>query len=166
MPNWCLNEIIVTGDNKTLNEFVAFVKSDKSDFDFNKIIPYPEEFAKADKAYKELSDEEKMKAKDSFNSGGYEWCIENWGTKWLPDNPYLRKEKETIEIGFDTAWSPSLPITAKLTELFPTLTFIHKYEEPGMDFSGYVKYEGGKIVEQECGDYDAYPISDHEEGWN
>ena len=39
MPNWCQNEITISGDEKKVKEFIKFVSSKKSKFDFNKIYP-------------------------------------------------------------------------------------------------------------------------------
>jgi hypothetical protein len=163
MPNHCENELEITGEVKTLDKLAIFIKSDKSDFDFNKIIAYPEEFAKADEEYAKLSDEEKMKIKDGFNSGGYEWCIENWGTKWSAYDLSVSEQTDRIVINFMSAWSPPCPIIAKLAELFPSLTFLYKYEEGGMDFSGFQKYENGKCTEEIEGRADDYPVTVYEE---
>ena len=41
MPNWCQNEVSIFGDKKEINKFIKYIKSDKSDFDFNKIYHMP-----------------------------------------------------------------------------------------------------------------------------
>ena len=45
----------------------------------------------------------------------FEWSCKNWGTKWGAMNSYFVGNC----IGFQTAWSAALPITIKLSELFP-----------------------------------------------
>jgi hypothetical protein len=42
MPNWVECELIVSGEPDRLKEFINFVKSDETVFDFNKIVPMPE----------------------------------------------------------------------------------------------------------------------------
>ncbi len=43
MPNICTNEIsIYSRDERPLKAFMDFVKSEDSDFDFNKIVPSPD----------------------------------------------------------------------------------------------------------------------------
>ena len=83
MPNYCYNEITIEGNPAELKKQARFVKSKESDFDFNKIAPYPEEYAELDRKAEEYRKETgKMDIQDGFNSGGYFWCINNWGTKW------------------------------------------------------------------------------------
>ena len=50
MPNWCENDLVIQGSEEAINKLKEYVKSDRSDFDFNKMIPYPEEYAVADGA--------------------------------------------------------------------------------------------------------------------
>ena len=42
MPNWTYNEIRIKGDKNTIASIKEFVKSEESEFDFNKIIPMPD----------------------------------------------------------------------------------------------------------------------------
>ena len=42
MPNWVRNVIDVSGGARDMDAFVNGMKSEHSDFDFNKIIPMPE----------------------------------------------------------------------------------------------------------------------------
>ena len=51
----------------------------------------------------------------------YDWCTLRWGTKW---NSYgnihvLYEDVQQIDIKFETAWSPPIPIYEKLDEMFP-----------------------------------------------
>ena len=93
MPNWCMNELIITGDQASLDNLATFVKGehDEQNLDFDKVIPYPENYKQMDAempAWNDPDKEAKMLAykekwgseKDGFNSGGYGWCCENWGT--------------------------------------------------------------------------------------
>ena len=46
MPNWCVNQVDISGDSKKVAELVAFVKGDSpddsgNDFSFGKIVPPP-----------------------------------------------------------------------------------------------------------------------------
>ena len=43
MPNWCANNVTISGDEKKVKAFVKFVSSKQSKFDFNKIYPMPKE---------------------------------------------------------------------------------------------------------------------------
>ena len=46
MPNWCQNEIRVSGSEDKVKEFMNFVKSDEQNFDFNSIVPMPKNIFK------------------------------------------------------------------------------------------------------------------------
>ena len=165
MPNYCYNIIEISGDEDEINKMVELIEGEETEFDFNKVLPYPEKYAMLDKKCNEMRDNKvdlKNIPTDGFNSGGYEWCISNWGTKWNAIEAVVSALGDVAEISFDTAWSPSLELTKALSELFPTLDFKHSYEEGGCDFSGYILFENGDILEDKSGNYESYPISEHE----
>ena len=87
MPNYCECDLYVSGPNDRLEEFLRAVAGEKSPFDFDRLIPYPEEFRELDRLAEEWgkkAPEERTDPcpKDGYNQGGYEWCVEHWGTKW------------------------------------------------------------------------------------
>jgi hypothetical protein len=159
MPNDCYNKLTITGDREQLKQFLD------CGIDFNTAIPYPEYFRQMDEAAErwktEHPGESWMNApKDGFNSGGYEWCIEHWGTKW---NAYSvdRKVSVTVyrvEYTFETAWSPPILVVAAWSAKFPDLEFRLFYYEPLMDFQGTYVVKGGKELENTVG-----PCSDENE---
>ena len=89
------------------------------------------------------------------------WCIDNWGTRGNAEEPNTYCDGERGQISFDTAWSPSLEVTKALSLLYPTLTFKYNYEEGGNDFSGNMTFRNGVILEENGGDYNDYPVSEH-----
>lgn len=175
MPNWCECDLKVQGTKKNVEEFLRLVKSDESDFDFDRLIPYPENFKELDRIAAEWDkvhllprSEElwKTRPKDGYNQGGYEWCIKNWGTKWnaedvqieeiiswywsaLPDGTPL----VSVEIHFSTAWSPPLPVIERASELFEELCFELRHFECGCAFNGLLRCEHGEITADKSGDY-------------
>ena len=57
MPNWCENDLAVEGPKEVIEEFLKFaagaagenpLDDEGSPFDFNRFIPYPEEFRRID----------------------------------------------------------------------------------------------------------------------
>lgn len=146
MANSCFNEITIEGDSTELKKLLRYVKSRESEFDFNKILPYPEEYSKMDAGGNN----------EGYQHGGYEWCIANWGTKWKPAEVIINLYGNTLSVSFESAWSPALGITAKLAELFPGIKITHSYEEVGMDFSGNVVYENGKLIDESGGCFEEY----------
>lgn len=164
MPNWCYNSLTITGDKKELKKFKKFVftknyyKDDEEkdlDFDFSKIIAYPKRFAEADELCYKLRKEgvawDKI-PKDGFNSGGYEWCIKNWGTKWNARVTNFIEDKDgTLVYDFDTAWSPAIPVITEASKMFPTLHFELHYTEESMAFKGDTTFDNGE-VDDDCRD--------------
>jgi hypothetical protein len=85
--------------------------------DFEKILPMPPE----------LKGTEAPADKPNW----YDWCVENWGTKW---NSYDGNVTED-GISFNTAWAPPTPVIVALAKkIGKSLRLI--YDEPGMDFCG------------------------------
>jgi len=200
MPNYCMNKVVLWGDDYLINEVKSKVSSSDSLFDFNQIIPMPEEvrntehgsvsFAseaaalylldgtinnhlrwmmeRYDVGIKELpnviSEWEKQGKVDlamgqriitnrnSFHGCGdwYEWAIENWGTKWEASDVVFSDNC----VSFETAWSPSVPVIEKLSDMFKELTIEYKYFEPGIGLAGVEIYQSGTCLEMQMFDVD------------
>ena len=43
MPNWTTNSVFIKGDDATLKEIKEFLQTGEQLFDFNKVIPMPNE---------------------------------------------------------------------------------------------------------------------------
>ena len=146
MPNWCENELIVRGKQEKIDKLVDFMKSEDNEFDFNKIVPYPTKYKQLDliaKVYEEEHPNDfKGRPKNGYNQGGYEWCNDNWGTKWNACDVILKDNKYY----FNTAWSPPEPVIKKLSEKFPDLTLTLKYWEGGCGFRGMCKFKYGEKI--------------------
>ena len=162
MPNWCENELVVKGKREEVDAFIKKAKGRNGALDMNKFIPYPTEYKKMDKVAKEYekahpNDWENI-PKDGYNQGGYEWCNENWGTKWnfcevgmsKPDD--YKNGNRRVEYAFETAWSPPMPVIKAMSKKFPNLSFTLKYYEGGMAFSGRVVFLGGEKIEEKHND--------------
>ena len=116
-------------------------------FDFNNFIPYPENFEQQDNDARTLTPEEFAAKyppdkgdfpKDGYNTGGYEWCIANWGTKWGASEVVWVPEHMTLY--FMTAWGPAFPIISEIHKRFPHFTLNYEYYEKGMGFMGGCEY--------------------------
>lgn len=119
--------------------------------DANKIIPYPQRYADMDRQAREAPKPHLVK--DGYNSGGYEWCIKNWGTKWNFCDVEREMRPRSIFYQFQTAWSPPKPLIKKLGEIYHEFRFSLKYYEGGMGFQGKYVVENGKVVTDETGNY-------------
>ena len=127
MPNWTENELTITGPDvqKVLDAIRSETDGDEDArvLDFDRIIPYPKEYKELDLRAREY--QQKLFAinkddpdrqgkletlaveygvepgtpwlKDGFNSGGYEWCCEFWGSKWNASHPTLTTRKDNTK---------------------------------------------------------------------
>ena len=69
----------------------------------------------------------------------YDWCNENWGTKWDCSLEDYVNEDDQVRYDFDTAWCPPEPIYQRLKELFPKLHISWFYREDGMQSAGFLE---------------------------
>jgi hypothetical protein len=138
MPNWCENILKVTGPAKEIARFKKAVrgrgpnpaKGDKvRPLSFHSLVPQPKKYREGD--------------------GWYNWRIANWGTKWDVDSRIIQEDKELIEYGFDSAWSPPMEWLAQVGPQFPELSFRLWYAEGGCDFAGVYTVEGDSACNEE-----------------
>lgn len=187
MPNHVENDLFIEGPSKKLKEFIEFAKGinpygQEEAIVTEKFIPYPKKFADMDREAKQFNEELQRKAdagkkvdwstqqKDGFNSGGYEWCLTNWGTKWgIYESEYLEDEEDSwistdkngnatdregsIKYTFQSAWSPPKLVVLKMSEMFPELIFDLRYFECGAMFNGMYKCKAGEILKDESAAY-------------
>lgn len=155
MPNYCENDLYIEGPKSEIAKLLIHVRTKRSLFDFNTIIPYPEKFTKIDEDLEKAGHKKHETlgifldaVKDGYNSGGYEWCVENWNTKWNAQNPIMRNLHNRICISFSTAWNPPIPVIAKLHQLFPQCSLHLEFFECGGAFCGGVSFlnEPGKAT--------------------
>jgi hypothetical protein len=139
MPNHCSNRVEFTGQYEDLVMLREFLKGKDSEFTFVNIIPPP-----ADES-------------DSYN-----WCINNWGTKWDAYHqggpPLIQGESHDASMvyTFDTAWSPPQPVMIALAEKCPHVRIRHTYVEEGMAFGGVDVFEDGLHVGEDDNFDNAY----------
>jgi len=133
MPNYCYNNLYITvEDNKQLDKIIQGITNNSEQlFDFNRIIPIPEELANTSAPNR--TNPITLRDKYGF-SDWYEWRCANWGTKWNASEVELNLETpEQIYIKFQTAWSPPIPVIKKIAEMFPFAYLTLDWEEE----SGY-----------------------------
>jgi hypothetical protein len=78
-----------------------------------------------------------------------DWCYANWGTKWNAysvDEPELLSDRAIAR--FDTAWCPAIPVTVKLSELFPSVALTLRYFDEGWSFAGEAYFWAGQHVDE------------------
>lgn len=150
MPNWCYCELSIVGPIEERNRFKKLAEGDKGGLDFNSFIPYPEPFKTMDEISRKLRKAEVPSneiPRDGFNSGGYEWCVRNWGTKWnVNNNVEIIEKPRSLLYKFDTAWRPPKPIIYVMAEMFPELRFNLKFSEGGACFRGQLMIKNGELL--------------------
>ncbi len=168
MPNWCNNNLELTGNLKELKEIQKSIKA--GDF-FNSILPIPTELADTQSPARDETQEQKDKNKALKEKLGcdnwYDWRVNNWGTKWDIDadsfhqNEIVKVTDNTgkLILAFDTAWSPPEGIYNAIVDQ-EILGVNAYYYEPGCDFAGHY-YNGHDdcITISDCDD-DYFEMSD------
>jgi len=147
MPNWCSNVLTLNEDS---NESILKVLKDYMDGEnlvFNKILPMPEELKETTSPTPKDADPEVSKqlilkyGADNW----WDWCVQNWGTKWEPD----MVSADDGHISFMSAWSPPIGIIKQLSKLTGK-DFRLTYIEEGVDFCGeYFSYKN-YLENQDC----------------
>jgi len=83
----------------------------------------------------------------------YDWCVENWGTKWNAHDGSCEEHRTRFLLQFDTAWSPPVPVIEALSEKYPKNKFSLRYYEAGMGYKGRFAVKGGQVLENYQGEY-------------
>ena len=145
MPNWCNNQVEISGPKKVIDQIQKIVDENhiKDDNDPNIpedqglldwMCPMPKELrtTQAD------GTERKDLLEKYGHSDWYGWANDNWGTKWDIHEFYgfTRKNESTIEFGFDTAWAPALTAFETWLAKNDDCSVKCTYYEPGCDFAG------------------------------
>lgn len=121
MPNWCNNTAVISGPRPVIDEIRTILASDQHEL-LNWMRPLPED------------------QRDNW----YDWCVNNWGTKWDIGEPFVGDdtEEDSITFSFDTAWAPPVDAFRSWAERDGRVTYRLTYMEPGMGFVGWDSYDG------------------------
>ena len=69
----------------------------------------------------------------------YDWRVINWDTKWdAYDVVVTDDDPESLEVEFNTAWSPPEAICEAIREQYPAVSVSWFYDEPGVEMAGYL----------------------------
>ena len=133
MPNWCSNSITISGSTDTIKQLWDDAHVGDDFGLLNAMVPMPKELEGT--------------TAPSEEANWYEWCIENWGTKWdITDEglEYIDNGDGTSVIAgwFDSAWGPPIEAYNTFLDDMDGCSLSATYEEGGMDFAGI--YEDGE----------------------
>ena len=173
MPNWCENNLYVSGPREELQKFLELSCADKSKgetIQFQRIYPMPDD---PEEQLKQSGDNplysviREKKTESLLREAWYYWHLNHWGTKWDLDGDcmFTDKEKELVW-SFWTAWSPPEGVIKKASENFPELVFRLEYWEYGNDFAGFIVYQNGQAEETKEGEPKDFEFSQPPDEWN
>ena len=137
MPNHCRNRVEIYGKSDQIKEVKETLAGKKTCFDFNNIVPMPEHI------YQSAHNSNPLRLVNKEHVGvvdddWYDWCCENWDTKWNSYEASLEENgEENLRYEFLTAWAPPQNVIIELREKFPKLSITAFYDEPGMEAAGY-----------------------------
>ena len=145
MPNYCNNNIVITGPNSVIDKIEKIANGDKGDL-LQYFYPMPKELNDTVAGPEPKTKKEKLEKRrlqvEYGASNWYDWRVENWGTKWDIMEFYNINRKEIgedeseISLGFDTAWAPALGAYEKFIDENSNCSLKAYYYEPGCDFMG------------------------------
>jgi len=134
MPNWCINKLTITHDDKSMLD--KFEKAYRDDWTIETFYPTPRDPGDPTMM---MGEGKAMSKNDNVNTSWYLWRLQNWGTKWdigCKDGYGLEPTRvdNELSITFDSAWSPPLGFYERLVVL--GFDVQASYFEPGMSFAG------------------------------
>ena len=160
MPNWCNNNITISGDEGTIRTLTAVLKSLKTDDEeqssdvFKSLIGLPQHMSDGD--YKEK---------------WYDTNIGWFGTKWdiSYDEHAFTFTKDEISFFCETAWSPPIPFLQNLCEMYKVNANLF-YSEGGVGFSGETTFTWNDgeldVYDDECEYLEGIYKYSREEFWS
>ena len=144
MPNWCLNNLTVEHSDPAMVD--RFENAYNRGMTCEEFLPVPKD------------------ENGRIFDGWYDWCVNNWGTKWdigadigtdkTPEQYALKATRVDNQVSctFDSAWAPPVGLYEKLVELGYNVKAT--YFEPGMAFCGiwdngfdnYIEYTSKDMI--------------------
>src|SRR5210317_1791827 len=126
MPNWTSNNVLFVGKENQLKKLQTMLKSDDNEFDFNNVIPMPNELSDTVSGSENAKPEwQKKRSQELISKYGadnwYSWSIENWGTKWNACDTNVELNKNVLSYTFDTAWDAPREIAKALLHMRNTI---------------------------------------------
>jgi hypothetical protein len=145
MPNWCDNQLSITGPNSVIDKIEKIVKADDTHENTGLLHffhPMPKELEGTTSPSSSAKKPQPMI--EGFDCW-YDWRVHNWSTKWEVcefygvDRQYHSEQNEgesTISFGFSSAWAPPINAYEKFLENNSDCSVRAFYYEGGCDFMG------------------------------
>lgn len=138
MPNWCANSCRMTApqDNPMMGKILAALTGDGQWFEAVKPVPVPLKDAIAN-INVEPTDEQKKLIEEFGHRSWFDYCVDEWGTKWEAKIDSFEQDGDSVTVYFDTAWSP--PEGIYKTMEAAGIKVEATYAEQGIGYMGYRK---------------------------
>jgi hypothetical protein len=143
MPNWCENEVWITGNADELQELFAEASKPHKDYTdpehpvkflMDNLVPMPEEYNN-DKRW-------------------WDFRIKNWGCKWDLNQEwddtriYYTEGESEGGLNYQTPWGPNREFWLTVSKRFPSLRIDLRYIEEGMWFMGQEIIQNGETLDE------------------
>ena len=147
MPNYCNNNIRITGPNSVIDKIEKIV-SKKTDDDnglLNYFHPMPKELQNTTSPSDNPNSLKNKTRKLKFGADSwYDWRVNNWSTKWdigeiygdEASRTHIGDDESEISFGFDSAWAPPTGAYEYWISKNSNCSIRATYYEPGCDFMG------------------------------
>lgn len=117
--------------------------NEKSEVDFNKVIPLPSVASKTDATGQSEVEQVYSLIMD------LEFAEQNWGTQHNAYTTYL--DDGCGEVWFETTWNFPLQLIIELSKRFPNETLSLSYAEPNdASHCGELELKNGKVILHDC----------------
>lgn len=149
MPNMTINTLKVIGAQESIDVIRRYFAETKP---FQSIRPCPQVLR--DTRYEGPKTQAMIANEAEYGYGSwYDWCFENWGTKWDIDPSEITITSENslhVALRFETAWAPPRPLVLFLSTMFPECEFtLSNANEDDMYETTYIQtIQAGKVVKE------------------
>ena len=135
MPNWCDNQVTITGSKSVIDKIEKIVKEEKGAGGLlNFFHPMPKGLE--DTTSPSSSAKKPQPMIEGFDNW-YDWRCENWSTKWDVNEFYgVDRQGDTISFAFSSACSPPIGAYENFLAKNEDCSLKAYYYEGGCDFMG------------------------------
>ncbi len=138
MPNWCRNELTITGCQDCVKELIDDITNDDGTYSLTNTMPTPKEFDNMhsgaitidDIKYKNWYEDENGtrtpvldmtldSLKEKYKcTNSIDWQYLNWGTKWGDFETTVTINDDNLIITFDSAWGEPFMLLQHIAEMY------------------------------------------------
>tara|TARA_R100000951_G_scaffold97745_1_gene87473 strand:+ start:175 stop:741 length:567 start_codon:yes stop_codon:yes gene_type:complete len=147
MPNWCRNELTITGDKDIIKELTTVITNEDGTYSLTNTMPTPKEFDGIhsgsitidDIRYSNWYEDENGtrtpvmdmtmdSLKEKYNcNNSIDWQYLNWGTKWGDlETTVTINDDNSLSITFDSAWGEPFMLLQHIAEMYK-VEIVNKY---------------------------------------